>query len=86
MRVPGADELAGGAHGTARAPRTAGEPRAGSARNRISSAATRRRRLKLGAAAVAVAVVAALGGWFAASGNDADATRPAPAVDQPREP
>ena len=29
MRVPGPDELAGGAHGTARAPRAAGERRAG---------------------------------------------------------
>src|SRR5690606_10093020 len=33
MRVPDADELAGGAHGTARAPRAAGVPRAGSARH-----------------------------------------------------
>lgn len=54
MRVPGADELAGGPHGTARAPRAAGEPRAGSARHR---AAVRRRRLKLAVAALAVLVV-----------------------------
>ncbi|MER6045695.1 serine/threonine-protein kinase, partial [Streptomyces sp. NPDC001856] len=34
MRVPAPDELAGGAHGTARVPRTAGSPRPGSARAR----------------------------------------------------
>ncbi|MFD8266537.1 serine/threonine-protein kinase [Streptomyces althioticus] len=44
MRVPAPDELAGGARGTARAPRAAGAPRPGSARNR---AVTRRRRLTL---------------------------------------
>ncbi|MFE6478827.1 serine/threonine-protein kinase, partial [Streptomyces rochei] len=33
MRVPAPDELAGGARGTARAPRAAGAPRPGSARN-----------------------------------------------------
>ncbi|MFC8839628.1 serine/threonine-protein kinase [Streptomyces griseoincarnatus] len=48
MRVPAPDELAGGARGTARAPRTAGAPRPGSARNR---AVTRRRRLTLAVAA-----------------------------------
>ncbi|WP_228919008.1 serine/threonine-protein kinase [Streptomyces sp. DH20] len=48
MRVPAPDELAGGAHGTARAPRAAGAPRPGSARNR---AVTRRRRLTLAVAA-----------------------------------
>ncbi|MFG2894691.1 serine/threonine-protein kinase [Streptomyces sp. NPDC048248] len=65
MRVPGPDELAGGAHGTARAPRAAGERRAGSARHR----AVRRRRIKLGAAAAAVVVAAGIGGWLA-SGDD----------------
>lgn len=49
MRVPEPDELAGGAHGTARAPRAAGERRAGSARHRSSPEAVRRRRLKVGA-------------------------------------
>ncbi|MFH9175057.1 serine/threonine-protein kinase [Streptomyces albogriseolus] len=48
MRVPEPDELAGGSHGTARAPRAAGAPRPGSARNR---AVTRRRRLTLAVAA-----------------------------------
>ncbi|MGA5440742.1 serine/threonine-protein kinase [Streptomyces griseoincarnatus] len=48
MRVPAPDELAGGARGTARAPRAAGAPRPGSARNR---AVTRRRRLTLAVAA-----------------------------------
>ncbi|WP_336051969.1 serine/threonine-protein kinase [Streptomyces sp. CA2R101] len=80
MRVPGPDELAGGAHGTARAPRAAGERRAGSARHR-SSPDVRRRRIKLGAAAAAVVVAAGLGGWLA-SGDDpaGDAT---PGVQQP---
>ncbi|PBC82709.1 serine/threonine protein kinase [Streptomyces sp. 2224.1] len=81
MRVPGPDELAGGAHGTARAPRAAGERRAGSARHRSSPDAVRRRRIKLGAAAAAVVVAAGLGGWLA-SGDDTagDAT---PGVQQP---
>ncbi|MEU8999447.1 serine/threonine-protein kinase [Streptomyces caniferus] len=81
MRVPGPDELAGGAHGTARAPRAAGERRAGSARHRSSPDALRRRRIKLGATAAALVVAAALGGWLA-SGDDSggDAT---PGVHQP---
>lgn len=81
MRVPGPDELAGGAHGTARAPRAAGERRAGSARHRSSPDAVRRRRIRLGAAAAAVVVAAGLGGWLA-SGDDTagDAT---PGVQQP---
>ncbi|AXK37258.1 serine/threonine protein kinase [Streptomyces armeniacus] len=83
MRVPGADELAGGAHGTARAPRAAGARRAGSARNRAAQAASlRRRRLKLALIAGAVAVAAGLGGWLATSEDDT-ATRPAPAVERP---
>jgi serine/threonine-protein kinase len=86
MRVPGADELAGGAHGTARAPRAAGTPRAGSARNRVTAAAARRRRIKLGATATAVAVAAVLGSWLATSGDDGDTTQPAPAVEQPEVP
>ncbi|MGA4962685.1 serine/threonine-protein kinase [Streptomyces pseudogriseolus] len=61
MRVPAPDELAGGAHGTARAPRAAGAPRPGSARNR---AVTRRRRLALAAAATLV-TAAAVGTWLA---------------------
>ncbi|NSC22008.1 serine/threonine protein kinase, partial [Streptomyces albus subsp. chlorinus] len=61
MRVPGADELAGGAHGTARAPRAAGEARAGSARHR---AAERRRRITLGVVAALVAAALAVGGWL----------------------
>ncbi|MFZ4152906.1 serine/threonine-protein kinase [Streptomyces pseudogriseolus] len=61
MRVPAPDELAGGAHGTARAPRAAGAPRPGSARNR---AVTRRRRLTLAAAATLV-TAAAVGTWLA---------------------
>ncbi|MEW2566677.1 protein kinase [Streptomyces sp. NPDC047070] len=69
MRVPGPDELAGGALGTARAPRAAGAPRPGSARHRATA---RRRRITLGVAGVAL--VAAIGGgaWLAASGDDAE--------------
>ncbi|MGN9816246.1 serine/threonine-protein kinase [Streptomyces sp. SD11] len=69
MRVPGPDELAGGALGTARAPRAVGAPRPGSARHRASA---RRRRITLGVAGVAL--VAAIGGgaWLATSGDDAD--------------
>ncbi|MFD7938416.1 serine/threonine-protein kinase [Streptomyces sp. NPDC059755] len=71
MRVPAPDELAGGAHGTARVPRAAGAPRPGSARNR---SATRRRRITLGVAAVALAAAAGIGTWAATSGDDAGAT------------
>lgn len=67
MRVPAPDELAGGAHGTARVPRAAGAPRPGSARNR---AVTRRRRLTLGVAAVALAAAVGVGTWAATSGDD----------------
>ncbi|TDC72766.1 serine/threonine-protein kinase [Streptomyces hainanensis] len=66
MRVPDAEELAGGAHGTARTIRPAGEPRAGSARHTAS--ARRRRRLTVTAAALVCA--AALGGWLLLSGGD----------------
>ncbi|WP_171134079.1 serine/threonine-protein kinase [Streptomyces sp. Z423-1] len=66
MRVPAPDELAGGARGTARAPRAAGAPRPGSARHR---ATTRRRRLIRAAAAVAVAAAAGTGAWLATSAD-----------------
>ncbi|MFJ9962006.1 serine/threonine-protein kinase [Streptomyces avermitilis] len=71
MRVPGPDELAGGARGTARAPRTPGAPRPGSARHRATA---RRRRITLGVAAVVLVVAAAVGTWVATSGDDAGAT------------
>ncbi|GAA2419235.1 serine/threonine-protein kinase [Streptomyces glaucus] len=82
MRVPGPDELAGGARGTARAPRAAGAPRPGSARNR---AAVRRRRLALGAGALALAAAVGAGTWLATAGDDAgavprDANTTAPAT------
>ncbi|MFI5973769.1 serine/threonine-protein kinase [Streptomyces sp. NPDC051452] len=64
MRVPGPDELAGGAHGTARVPRAAGEPRPGSARHR---AVVRRRRITLGVAGVALAAAVGVGAWLASS-------------------
>lgn len=69
MRVPGPEELAGGPHGTARAPRSPGQPRAGSARHRSPAEQVRRRRIRLGAAAVALAAAAGVGGWFATSGG-----------------
>ncbi|MCX5607680.1 MULTISPECIES: serine/threonine-protein kinase [unclassified Streptomyces] len=68
MRVPGPDELAGGALGTARVPRPAGGHRPGAARHRAEAA--RKRRLALSAAAVALAAAAGLGAWLAASGED----------------
>jgi serine/threonine-protein kinase len=70
MRVPAPDELAGGARGTARAPRTSGTPRPGSARHR---AAARRRRITLTAAAVALAAAIGLGAWWATSEDDTGA-------------
>ncbi|MDO0927465.1 serine/threonine-protein kinase [Streptomyces sp. TG1A-8] len=67
MRVPAPDELAGGARGTARAPRASGAPRPGSARHR---AAARRRRITLGVAGVVLAAAVGFGAWAAASGGD----------------
>lgn len=71
MRVPGPDELAGGARGTARAPRAAGAPRPGSARHRASA---RRRRVTLGVAAVLLLAAVGAGTWWATAGDDAGAT------------
>lgn len=71
MRVPAPDELAGGARGTARAPRTPGQRRPGSARHK--SDAVRKRRITLGVAALAVAVAVAVGGWLATSADGTDA-------------
>ncbi|MEU7056373.1 serine/threonine-protein kinase [Streptomyces sp. NPDC046197] len=70
MRVPAPDELAGGARGTARAPRATGAPRPGSARHR---AAARRRRVTLGVAGVVLAAVLGLGAWWATSGDGGSA-------------
>ncbi|MFE1261596.1 serine/threonine-protein kinase [Streptomyces albogriseolus] len=70
MRVPAPDELAGGAHGTARAPRAAGAPRPGSARNR---AVTRRRRLTLAVAATLL-TAAGVATWLTTT----DDTPPSP--------
>lgn len=67
MRVPGPDELAGGARGTARVPRAAGAPRPGSARNR---AMARRRRVALTLAALLLTAAAGVGTWLATSGDD----------------
>ncbi|MET7715994.1 serine/threonine-protein kinase [Streptomyces sp. NPDC005407] len=71
MRVPGPDELAGGARGTARAPRTPGQRRPGSARHK--SDAVRKRRITLGVAALAVAAAVGVGGWLATSDDGTDA-------------
>ncbi|MEU6315329.1 serine/threonine-protein kinase [Streptomyces sp. NPDC047014] len=65
MRVPGPEELAGGALGTARVPRPAGGHRPGSARHRAE--AVRKRRLALSAGAVALTAAIALGTWSALS-------------------
>ncbi|MBT2411147.1 serine/threonine protein kinase [Streptomyces sp. ISL-12] len=67
MRVPAPDELAGPAHGTARAPRAPGARRPGSARNR---AAARRRRAAVGAGAVALLAAIGVGTWLATGGDD----------------
>ncbi|MFJ9853494.1 serine/threonine-protein kinase [Streptomyces sp. NPDC101150] len=84
MRVPGPDELAGGAHGTARTPRVSGQRRAGSARHRSAPEAVRRRRIRFGAAAAAVLVAAGLGGWLASGDDDPGDARPG--VHQPDAP
>ncbi|MEU6481400.1 serine/threonine-protein kinase [Streptomyces sp. NPDC047017] len=81
MRVPAPDELAGGARGTARAPRTPGAPRPGSARHRT---AARRRRITLGVAGLVLVGAVGAGAWWAASGDDGkapgqDTTHSAPA-------
>ncbi|MFF1451524.1 serine/threonine-protein kinase [Streptomyces sp. NPDC058274] len=83
MRVPGPDELAGGARGTARVPRAAGAPRPGSARHRASA---RRRRITLGVAGVVLAVAAGVGAWIATSGDDAGATPQDPKHSAPASP
>ncbi|MGW3570159.1 serine/threonine protein kinase, partial [Streptomyces sp. NPDC000941] len=70
MRVPSADELAGGPHGTARAPRVSGQRRAGSARNRPVSEAVRRRRVRLAVVAGALLAAVGIGGWLASGGDD----------------
>lgn len=70
MRVPGPDELAGGARGTARAPRASGAARPGSARHRASA---RRRRITLGVAGAVLVAAAGIGTWAATNGDDADA-------------
>ncbi|WP_327306471.1 serine/threonine-protein kinase [Streptomyces sp. NBC_01298] len=69
MRVPGPDELAGGALGTARVPRPAGGHRPGSARHRAET--VRKRRLALSAAAVALAAAVGVGSWLAVSSDSA---------------
>ncbi|MEU7023275.1 protein kinase [Streptomyces sp. NPDC046203] len=70
MRVPAPDELSGGPLGTARAPRSAGARRPGSARHKAD--AVRKRRITLGVAAAVLVAALGVGGYLAASG-DADA-------------
>jgi serine/threonine-protein kinase len=82
MRVPGPDELAGGARGTARAPRSAAQRRPGSARHKAD--AVRKRRITLGVVAVLVVAVLGIGGWLATNSEGASrdhsrqTTAPAP--------
>ncbi|MFD3523835.1 protein kinase [Streptomyces sp. NPDC058653] len=71
MRVPAPDELAGGARGTARAPRAAGQRRPGSARHKAE--AVRKRRITLGVTAVLLVAVLGVGGWLASSSDGAEA-------------
>ncbi|MFF2331151.1 MULTISPECIES: serine/threonine-protein kinase [unclassified Streptomyces] len=71
MRVPAPDELSGGPRGTARAPRSPGRPRPGSARNK--SAAVRKRRLTLGAAALVLLAALGVGGALVLGDDGADA-------------
>lgn len=74
MRVPAADELAGGAHGTARVPRSPGARRPGSARHRAQA---RRRRVALGAGALALIAAVGAGTWWATTAD----TPPTPPQD-----
>jgi serine/threonine-protein kinase len=81
MRVPAPDELAGGARGTARAPRAPGAPRPGSARHH-KTAAVRKRRITLGVGAGVLVVALGIGGWLATGDNGSpqdskQTTRPA---------
>ncbi|MGQ4515775.1 protein kinase domain-containing protein [Streptomyces sp. DW26H14] len=81
MRVPAPDELAGGARGTARAPRAPGTPRPGSARHHKS--AVRKRRITLGVGAGVLVVALGVGGWLATGGDGSpqdskQTTQPAP--------
>ncbi|MFE4540598.1 serine/threonine-protein kinase [Streptomyces scopuliridis] len=73
MRVPGPDELAGGARGTARAPRSPGQRRPGSARHKAE--AVRKRRMLLGVVAVLVVAVVGVGGWLMLGGGGGEAPR-----------
>ncbi|MEU5775793.1 serine/threonine-protein kinase [Streptomyces venezuelae] len=73
MRVPGPDELAGGARGTARAPRASGAARPGSAKHRTSA---RRRRITLGVAGVVLVAAAGVGTWVATSDDDTPPSEP----------
>ncbi|MCX5382130.1 serine/threonine-protein kinase [Streptomyces sp. NBC_00083] len=74
MRVPAPDELAGGPLGTARAPRSAGAPRPGSARHRAEQ--VRKRRLVLTTAAVVLAAAVGVGGWLALSDDSGTQSPP----------
>ncbi|MET9482991.1 serine/threonine-protein kinase [Streptomyces sp. NPDC006638] len=67
MRVPAPDELAGGARGTARAPRSPSLRKPGAARHKAET--VRKRRITLAVAAVLLAAALGVGGWLAASGG-----------------
>ncbi|GAA3814061.1 serine/threonine-protein kinase [Streptomyces chiangmaiensis] len=82
MRVPGPDELAGGARGTARVPRATGALRPGSARHRAQA---RRRRLVLGAVTAVLLAAVGVGAWLATSDAD-DGQSPATQNSAPASP
>lgn len=83
MRVPAPDELAGGALGTARAPRTPGAPRPGSARHRT---AARRRRITLSVAGLVLVAAVGAGAWWASSGDEGTAPAQDPKHSAPSSP
>jgi serine/threonine-protein kinase len=69
MRIPAPDELAGGARGTARAPRSAGQRRPGSARHKAE--AVRKRRIALAVLLALLIAVLGVGGWLATNSDGA---------------
>ncbi|MGW0119543.1 serine/threonine-protein kinase [Streptomyces sp. NPDC003327] len=84
MRVPAPDELSGGPLGTARAPRTAGARRPGSARNRAGT--VRKRRIAFGVVALVVAGALGAGGYLAASGDEDAPPQDSKQSSQPSQP
>ncbi|MEU9605182.1 serine/threonine-protein kinase [Streptomyces sp. NPDC048057] len=87
MRVPGPEELAGGAHGTARAPRAPGQRRPGSARNKPARKPAPSVRLRRRVLAGLVVLVVGVGGWLATSTDaQSDPAPPTPSSELPLAP